>query len=97
MVVNNDGHVVQAVVDEGLVEGDDGPGFVDKVYGAAEYEVFFGRYNPVVAAVETALVGAYQVDVQVAVARSGAVLEEIDALDESSLAQFLGGVNLLGV
>ena len=95
VVIHDEYHVVQAIVNEAVVKRDGGPRVVGEVHGATEDEVFNSDGNPVRVAIKVVLVGVYHVDVQVAVAHDSAALVEVDAFDESGFAQFGNRVNLL--
>ena len=66
VIVNDNCHILCAVVDEGIVKGDGGPTGRGKVHLAAEYEVGSGNGNPLRIVFKNILVGTHHIDVHVA-------------------------------
>ena len=66
VIVNDDGHILCAVIDEGIVKRDGGPTGRRKVHLTAEDEVGIGNGDPLRGVFKNILVGTHHIDVQVA-------------------------------
>ena len=94
VVINNDGNVAQAVIDE-TIKGDGGPGLGSEGHATAVLQVGIGDANPVATVIEGTLRGADNIDIKRTRTLGSGVAIEVNALNQTGIAKFGGGVDLL--
>ena len=91
----HDGDIAVAIIDKRIVKFDGGPSVVGKGHRAAIDEIAGCNGDKVSDAIKFVFLSEYHVDVKVYSHCSCGSLEEVDAQDGTSFADFVGSVDLL--